>query len=282
MDGQGMAAFPAPPGGRPRVIGLGPVDSLGPVDGLGVANIASYVTSDIADRGEVQERNGDDSDVMVAPGHPEGSAQDAAPVLPQSQPSHAELPSQQIKPDKADNIVDPDRDDNAVARDENTGPNQATGSPATESPAAVPSTVAPAAAGSALPRAPWADRAAQAGRESRSSEPETVQFPAVPDDDSEAPAAESPEPAAPEPAGARARSARARGVRAADRAVRGDLRRRHGTPRAPRFRAPRFPVRGPRARSGARPRGRAPARGRPDQPQEADRRHPPGFPDRGF
>jgi hypothetical protein len=200
MDGQGMAAFPAPPGGRPFAIGR--------------------VTSDIADGGEVQEHNGDDSDVMVAPGHPEGSAQDAAPLLPQSQPPHAELPSQQIKPDKVDNIIDPAPDDNAVARDENTGHNQATGSPATGSPATGspaaaspgtteppgtagrPGTGTPAAAGSALPRGPWADRAAQAGRESRSSEPETVQFPAVP---SEAPetseAPEAPEvPADPIPA----------------------------------------------------------------------------------
>ena len=221
MDGQGMAAFPAPPGGRPRVIGLGSVDSPGLVD------TASHVTSDIADRGEVRERNGDDSDVMVAPSYPEGSAQDAARQSPQSQLPHAELPSRQIKPDKADNIVDPDRDDNAVARDENTGHNQATGSPATGSPATgspatgspaaaspgtteppgtagSPGTGTPAAAGSALPRGPWADRAAQAGRQSRSSEPETVQFPAVPGEYPEAPAGPIPtgnaEPAAAGPA----------------------------------------------------------------------------------
>src|SRR4051812_45292427 len=110
MDGQGMAAFPAPPGGRP---------------------------------------------LMVAPGHPEGSAQHAGPQSPQSQSPesqlpNAELPSRQIKPDIADNITDPDQDDSAVARDENTGHNQATGSP----PAGLPGTETSAAAGSALPPLP--------------------------------------------------------------------------------------------------------------------------------
>src|SRR6266702_1688027 len=121
MDGQGMAASPAPAGGRRGEVSLGSVaaaETDHPTE--------SYVASDIAGGGEVRWRNGDDSHVMVAPGHPEASGQDVAMSqspdsrspdsrLPReehpSQESQAELPSQQIKPDKADNIVDPDRDD---------------------------------------------------------------------------------------------------------------------------------------------------------------------------
>src|SRR6266702_2991987 len=87
---------------------------------------------------EGQGRNGNDSHVTVTPSHPEASAQDVSmsqsPDSSQvSQPSRegqssqkpqAELPSQQIETDKADNIGDPDRKNDFVARDENTGHNQ--------------------------------------------------------------------------------------------------------------------------------------------------------------
>src|SRR5208282_5541444 len=98
----------------------------------------SHVTSHIADSGEGQGSNGDDSHAMIAPGYPGASGQDASmsqspessqpPRSPQeersSHESQPELPSQQIESDKLDNIADPDRNNSAVARDENTGHNQ--------------------------------------------------------------------------------------------------------------------------------------------------------------
>src|SRR5271165_1414531 len=109
MEGQGVAASAA--GGR---------GESGP--GAGVAAeldhpAENHVTSDIADGGEDQGHNGDDSHVMVDPGYPEASAQDAsmsqssASAQPawspreerSSQESQPELPSQQIESDKLDN-----------------------------------------------------------------------------------------------------------------------------------------------------------------------------------
>jgi len=100
------------------------------------------------------------------------------------------LPSQQIKSDKADNVVDPDRNNSAVARDENTGHNQtaaglappAVDAPAENTPAAdAPEADALAAdaptAGSASPSEPAAtDGSVPPG----TGEPETVQFAAIP------------------------------------------------------------------------------------------------------
>ncbi len=102
-----------------------------------------------------------------------------------SQESQPELPSQQIKSDKADNVVDPDRNNSAVARDENTGHNQTAAGlapPAVDAPAEnTPAENTPAAdaptAGSASPSEPAAtDGSVSPG----TGEPETVQFAAIP------------------------------------------------------------------------------------------------------
>ena len=75
----------------------------------------NHVTGDIADRGEGQERNEDDSHVMVAAGYPEKSDQDASMSrspessqppreLGEERSSHKpepELPSQQIEDRKS-------------------------------------------------------------------------------------------------------------------------------------------------------------------------------------
>ncbi len=195
MEGQGVAAP-----GMSRGFGRQGESGLGAVVAAQFDQPAeSHVTTDIADGGEGQGRNGDDSHVMVAPGHPEASAQDvnmsqspdsSQPPRPSreqqsSQESQPELPSQQIKSDKADNIVDPDRNNSAVARDENTGHNQTAAGlapPAVDAPAEnTPAADAPAAdaptAGSASPSEPAAtDGSVPPG----TGEPETVQFAAIP------------------------------------------------------------------------------------------------------
>lgn len=115
------------------------------------------------------------------------SSQPPRPSREQQSPqeSQPELPSQQIKWDKADNIVDPDRNNSAVARDENTGHNQtpagfappAVNAPAENAPAAdAPAPDAPTA-GAASPSEP----AATGGSvPPGTGEPETVQFAAIP------------------------------------------------------------------------------------------------------
>ena len=165
MDGQGTAAFPAPAGGRPREVRLGSVDATSRL-----ASASDVVSAGV---GDVEAPDGEDSNVMVAPGNPEGASPDAdlppapwsRPAEPgpeESQPPQAELPSQQIEPDNTDNIADPEQGNAAVARDENTGHNQAAESPVTQP------RVAEAPAVPALPkRIP--DR-----------EPPTEQFAAVP------------------------------------------------------------------------------------------------------
>ena len=66
--------------------------------------------------GDVGAPDGDDSDVMVAPGNPEGSSDDAAlPPAPWSRPAEpqpaepsapqAELPSEEIEPDERERFV---------------------------------------------------------------------------------------------------------------------------------------------------------------------------------
>src|SRR6266566_8636067 len=141
MEGQGVAASSAAAAGRQGKPGPGAVAAAEfghPAE--------THVTSDIMGGGEGRGRNGDDSHVMVGPGHPEASSQDdgmphspdsSQPPRPpaggqapreaeeqSSQESQAEFPSQQIKSDKADNIGDPDRNNSVVARDENTGHNK--------------------------------------------------------------------------------------------------------------------------------------------------------------
>src|SRR5437879_1043333 len=138
MEGQGVAASSASAVGRQG--------QYGPAE--------THVTSDITRGGEGRGRNGDDSHVMMGPGHPGASSQDdgmpqppdssQSPPPDSSQPpppaggqarppaggqasqepegqspqgSQAEFPSQQIKSDKADNIGDPDRNNSVVARD---------------------------------------------------------------------------------------------------------------------------------------------------------------------
>ena len=190
MEGQGVAASSASAVGRhgesgPHVV---PAAESGPL-------ADNQVTSDIADCGDDQGRNGDDSHVMITSGHPEASAQDVSmpqspdssqppqpPYEAQSSQEHqAELPSQQIETDKADNIGDPDRKNDVVARDENTGHNQAAGG------------LAPPAVDASAANTPAADDS-QAAAPPEGGEPETVQFPAVPSEPAQ------PEPAQPEPA----------------------------------------------------------------------------------
>ncbi len=198
MEGQGVAASAA--GGRGESgADAGVAAELGhPAE--------NHVTSDIADGGEGQGSIGDDSHVMVAPGYPGASAQDASmsqsPESSQptrspgeersSQESQPELPSQQIESDKLDNIVDPDRNNSAVARDENTGHNQtaaglappAVDAPAVNAPAAdFPPVVTPsetaATAGSvppetAQPVTDQSEAAHYAAAPPESGEPESV------------------------------------------------------------------------------------------------------------
>jgi hypothetical protein len=221
MEGQGVAASAASAAG-----GRG---ESGP--GAGVAAeldhaAENHVISDIADGGEDQGRNGDDSHVMVAPGYPGASAQDAnMSQSPESSPparspreerssqqSQPELPSHQFESDKLDNIVDPDRNISAVARDENTGHNQTAAGlapPAVDAPA-VNAPAADASPADATPAVTPPETAATAGSvppetpKTVSGEPETVQFPAIPPEATEpvsdsAPHTPQPELTQPEP-----------------------------------------------------------------------------------
>src|SRR5690349_9844008 len=189
MEGQGVAASSASAVGRQG--------QYSPAE--------THVTSDITRGGEGRGPNGDDSHVMMGPGHPEASSQDdGMPQTPDSsqpprppaggqahppagqasqepggqsarepggqspQGSQAEFSSQQIKSDKADNIGDPDRNNSVVARDENTGHNKTAAgleSSAVDAPAV---------------NSPAAD----------DGDPETVQFAAVPPEDPESGPAE--------------------------------------------------------------------------------------------
>src|ERR1700678_3369232 len=132
MEGQGVAASSAPAADRRGESGVRAVvtDELNDPD-------ETPVTSDVADGGDGQGLSGDDSHVMVGPGHPEASAPDynllpsSGNQLPQEpQLSHeSQLPQEPMSPqqtesDKTDNIVGPDRDDEAPARDENTSQDQ--------------------------------------------------------------------------------------------------------------------------------------------------------------
>ncbi len=226
MEGQGVAASSASAVGRHGESGPGAVAAA--VFGHPADN---HATSDIADGGEGQGRNGDDSHVMVAPGHPGASAQDASmsqspdssqsprPVREErsSQEPQAELSSQQIETDKADNIGNPDRNNNAVARDENTGHNQTAAGlapPAVDAPAVnAPAVNAPAADGSpgdaasetrtttaAGPVPSAAAPLSAASGPPETGEPETVQFPAVPAEPPSGPAPAAAQPAEPGPA----------------------------------------------------------------------------------
>jgi energy-coupling factor transporter ATP-binding protein EcfA2 len=191
MEGQGVAASAASAAdGR---------SESGP--GAGVAAeldhpAENHVTGDIADRGEGQERNEDDSHVMVAAGYPEKSDQDASMSRSpeSSQPPRApgeerssyepqpELPSQQIESDKLDNIVNPDRNNSAVAGDENTGHNQTA-----------------ATADSVPPETAQPETAPPASGELESGEPVTEQFPAVPSGAAEPVSHSEPEASASQP-----------------------------------------------------------------------------------
>src|ERR1039457_4337964 len=91
MEGQGVAASSSPAAGTQAEPGPGAVvaaDVHHPGEDL--------VTRDIADGGEDQEPNGDDGNVMVAPGHPEASAQDIngspPPEPPEPPPEPPETP----------------------------------------------------------------------------------------------------------------------------------------------------------------------------------------------
>ena len=174
--------------------------------------------------------------MMVAPGYPEPSAQDASvsqsPESSQSarspreerssQESQRELPSQQIESDKLDNIVDPDRNNSAIARDENTGHNQTTAGlapSAVDAPAvnaspadASPAVTAPGTAATAGPVPPETGQpvagqpetaryvpAEPESARSESGEPDTVQFPAVPPEAAEPVSDPAPQAAQPEP-----------------------------------------------------------------------------------
>ncbi len=194
MEGQGVAASAAAGRGE-----------SGPGAGVSAESdqpVENHVPSDIADGGEGQGHNGDDSHVMVAPGNSEASAQDVGMSYspgsseptrsPEggrpSQEPQPELPSQQIESDKLDKIVDPDRNDSAVARDENTGHNQtaaglappAVDAPAGNAPAAdaLPAVTPPETAATAGSVPPETDQPAQPA-ESVPPEPVTEQFPAI-------------------------------------------------------------------------------------------------------
>ena len=219
MEGQGVAASAAAGRGE-----------SGP--GAGVTAepdqpAENHVSSDIADGGEGQRRNGDDSHVMVAPGNSEASAQDASmshsPESSEqsSQESQPELPSQQIESDKLDNIVDPDRNNSAVARDENTGHNQtaaglappavdapAVNVPAADAPPAVTPPETAATAGSVPPETAQPAQSAQPAEpaqiaepaqtaESAPPEPVTEQFPAIAPETTEPVSGSSPRAAQP-------------------------------------------------------------------------------------
>src|SRR5689334_12091191 len=145
--------------------------------------------------GDVGAPDGDDSDVMIAPGNPEGSSHEDA-ALPRAPWSRR---PQQTEPDNTDNIVDPEQGNDAVAKDDNTGQD-----PATESPVTQPQ-MPEAPAASALPKRipdgePPTEQFAAIPAEEKpappSEEPATEQFPAV-SAGYEPPAA--PEPVAPEP-----------------------------------------------------------------------------------
>ena len=146
MEGQGVAASPAPAAGRQGQPGAGAVVAAELTDPG-----EDRVTSVMAHSGEGQGPSGDDSHVMVTPGYPEASAQDAG-VSPrgeqpppessaehqpsqestseyqpsQSPPSPA--PSQATESDKPDNVVGPDQDE-APTRDEITGHDQSAAAP---------------------------------------------------------------------------------------------------------------------------------------------------------
>src|SRR6266480_7371185 len=183
MEGQGVAASSAAAAGRQGKPGPGAVAAAEfghPAE--------THVTSDIMGGGEGRGRNGDDSHVMVGPGHPEASSQDdgmphspdssqpprppaggQAPREPEeqsSQESQAEFPSQQIKSDKADNIGDPDRNNSVVARDENTGHNKTAAGLA-------PSAVDAPAVNSAAANDPEAGEPQAAAPEARAAAPGT-------------------------------------------------------------------------------------------------------------
>jgi len=215
MEGQGVAASSASAAGRQGEPGSGAVAAAEfghPAD--------TNVTSDIKGGGEGRGRNGDDNHVMITPGHPEASSQDAGtPQVPDSslsprppgeerpspesaerssQESQAEFSSQQIKSDKADNISDPDRNNSVVARDENTGHNQtaaglapsAVDAPAVntaaadDAPAAAPPGAKAAASGPAPPPDP--EPSATPGPESLEP-PATPEPPAAPPETGEPP-----------------------------------------------------------------------------------------------
>src|SRR6266566_6257072 len=196
MEGQGVAASSAAAAGRQGKPGPGAVAAAEfghPAE--------THVTSDIMGGGEGRGRNGDDSHVMVGPGHPEASSQDdgmphspdsSQPPRPpaggqapreaeeqSSQESQAEFPSQQIKSDKADNIGDPDRNNSVVARDENTGHNKTAAG------------LAPSAVDAPAVNSPAEDDSPAAAPDT--GEPETVQFAAIPAEDED----EDPGPAGP-------------------------------------------------------------------------------------
>src|SRR6266566_5171235 len=205
MEGQGVAASSAAAAGRQGKPGPGAVAAAEfghPAE--------THVTSDIMGGGEGRGRNGDDSHVMVGPGHPEASSQDdgmphspdsSQPPRPpaggqasreaegqSSQESQAEFPSQQIKSDKADNVGDPDRNNSVVARDENTGHNKtaaglapsavdapAVNSPAEDdSPAAAPSGVKAAASAASQPETASSETASSETAETAAAQPETA------------------------------------------------------------------------------------------------------------
>src|SRR5580692_2466777 len=124
MEGQGVTAPSAPAAGRQGEFGMGAVASA-ELDNPG----QDRASGDVADDGDGQEHgqalSGDDSHVMVTPGHPEGSAGDAsAPSSPEHQltpDSQPPLPSRPTKTDKPNNIIDPDRNGKTFSGDENTG-----------------------------------------------------------------------------------------------------------------------------------------------------------------
>ena len=125
MEGQGVAASSASAAGRKGQSGAGGVAAADPGE--------NHVTSDVEDGGEGRGVNGDDSHVIVTPGYPEASAQDASmPPSPeqassgQQPPREPQLPTASHEPesDKRDNITVPVHDDEAPAMDEDKGHDQ--------------------------------------------------------------------------------------------------------------------------------------------------------------
>src|SRR6516162_3657348 len=143
MEGQGVAASAAAAAGGQGKPGAGAVAA--PEFGYPAD---SFVTSSITNGGEDQGDN--------RPPSP-----DSSPSAPQE--CRTEFSSQQIKSDKADNIVDPDRNNGVIAKDGNTGHKQTAGGLA-------PSSGSEPAAGSVPPEI---------------SEPATEQFAAIPPGDAE-------------------------------------------------------------------------------------------------